>query len=262
MQNEMDCKVARDLMPLHLEGLLSDESEEFLARHLDSCEKCRAELNRIKDNIENGIIEEKKKENRFVKAVKRYRHVLIGLIIGIVLAVLLIIGGFVALGHQISKATGVEASTLTDPKDYRTADYRGIAKLMLFPDKAEVSDNIKEYYYDCGGGDMYQIYIIRLNCKYTAEEFAREKERLLSVKDKKQAVYDEEEFSLPAVCAMMYGDGFEYAVLNEGACEIDYIYLQGADRRNIPFDKKLIPKDYGQHGWNFENEREPFSIYE
>ena len=40
-----------------------------------------------------------------------------------------------------------------------------------------------------------------------------------------------------------------------------YIYLQGIDRRELVFEEKYLPKDYGQMGHFMETEREPFRIY-
>ena len=41
------CAVARDLMPLQLDGVCSRQSEEFLRRHIAACESCRKAYNAL-----------------------------------------------------------------------------------------------------------------------------------------------------------------------------------------------------------------------
>ena len=90
------------------------------------------------------------------------------------------------------------------------------------------------------------------------------KKRLLQTTDKnteRKVEYSEEETSLPCVYAMLYDEGYEYALFSEEEGKIIYIYLQGIDRRELVFDEKYLPKDYGQKGHFMETEREPFRIY-
>lgn len=127
-----------------------------------------------------------------------------------------------------------------------------------------MSGQVEKFYYDCKGSKIYQTYQIYLECSYTATEFLQEKERLLSVTDEKtgrSVQYSEEENDLPCVYAMLYDEGFEYALLSEAEYKVIYIYLQGTDIRQLYFNRKYLPKDYGQAGYAFETEREAFRIY-
>lgn len=40
--NHLNCTVVRDLLPLYLEGLVSDETRELVEEHLDRCPDCRS----------------------------------------------------------------------------------------------------------------------------------------------------------------------------------------------------------------------------
>ena len=42
-----DCGIARDLLPLYQEGMLSADSVEFLEEHLRTCPACRAEREKL-----------------------------------------------------------------------------------------------------------------------------------------------------------------------------------------------------------------------
>ncbi len=43
------CKIVQDLLPLYKEGLVSEETASFIKAHIEECEKCRNELNKIND---------------------------------------------------------------------------------------------------------------------------------------------------------------------------------------------------------------------
>lgn len=50
MKNE--CSIVRDLLPLYMEELLSEESADFVSRHLSSCKACQAEHITMSEPIE------------------------------------------------------------------------------------------------------------------------------------------------------------------------------------------------------------------
>ncbi|WP_462392091.1 zf-HC2 domain-containing protein [Clostridium cadaveris] len=55
-----DCNVIKDLIPLKVEGLLSNESDNLVNEYLKECEKCRRYYNSVKLDYENiGNNEEK-----------------------------------------------------------------------------------------------------------------------------------------------------------------------------------------------------------
>ena len=66
MRNE--CSIVRDLMPLYVEGLVSEETEDFIREHLSSCESCRNELESMKSGV---VVEENMAETADLKIVKR-----------------------------------------------------------------------------------------------------------------------------------------------------------------------------------------------
>lgn len=42
MKNE--CSIIRDILPLYVENMVSEDTAEFVKEHLESCPVCRAEL--------------------------------------------------------------------------------------------------------------------------------------------------------------------------------------------------------------------------
>lgn len=43
-----DCNIVKDMLPLYSEGMLSNDSVSFLKEHMDSCEQCRTEFEKLK----------------------------------------------------------------------------------------------------------------------------------------------------------------------------------------------------------------------
>ena len=46
MKNE--CSVVRDILPLYLENMVSEETAEAIKEHLEACPECAAELEGLK----------------------------------------------------------------------------------------------------------------------------------------------------------------------------------------------------------------------
>ena len=69
---KIDCCVAKDLIPLYVENLLSDETAAILKEHLEECEKCKNEYLKEKDNLPNfKDYENDESINSFSKSMKR-----------------------------------------------------------------------------------------------------------------------------------------------------------------------------------------------
>lgn len=43
-----ECEVIRDLLPLYMDGVCSEKSRELVERHLDNCDECQKELEKMK----------------------------------------------------------------------------------------------------------------------------------------------------------------------------------------------------------------------
>lgn len=268
MKEYTECSVVKDLMPLSIDGLTSTESEQLIQQHLITCKKCQRHLEELIEQRQEQLSLEQERDNRLLRGLKKWRYEMMGFAGAIVLVVLIIIGligkVFLSAGNT-QEPTYAVTEHYEQAQDYGKQNYQGIAKLALFPKEDTLTGEIQEFFYDCKGSKLYQEYQIYLKCQYDASSYEKEKERLLHVTDDEtgqSVVYSEEETSKPCVYAMLYDDGFEYAVFVEENNQILYIYLQGMDRRNIVFDTKYLPKDYGQMGYVFETEREPFCMYE
>lgn len=49
--NEISCNVIKDILPLYIDGVVSDDSKRLLDRHLANCEKCRKEADILRSSL-------------------------------------------------------------------------------------------------------------------------------------------------------------------------------------------------------------------
>ena len=127
MKNE--CSYVRDVLPLYLENMVSEETGAFVKKHLENCAECAAELeamkvgtkiekigNEMRDNLETEVLKSMKAiRKRFRKKVGRVAAVIAAIIIAFgvllhifpvyrILAVGPITMGNYYSGDQIAKA--------------------------------------------------------------------------------------------------------------------------------------------------------------
>ena len=91
MKNDLTCAVALDLLPSYADGLTSEETNEALTRHMETCGSCRAAFEKMTAPETAGeTAANDEKEISFLKKVKR-KHLTRALCC--VLAALLLSGG-------------------------------------------------------------------------------------------------------------------------------------------------------------------------
>lgn len=99
--NELNCEIVRDLLPLYHDKVVSDTTQKAVAEHLEDCKPCQKEYEDICREIDINKTQ-KIKENKFFKTMNtlKKKGVIKGLTIGlsITAAVILILSvGFFAL---------------------------------------------------------------------------------------------------------------------------------------------------------------------
>ena len=68
---ERDCKIVQDLLPNYIEKLTNEETNKFIEEHLKTCEECK----KVYDNMKKELnVDNKTKEKKKVKFLKKYRN--------------------------------------------------------------------------------------------------------------------------------------------------------------------------------------------
>lgn len=122
----------------------------------------------------------------------------------------------------------------------------------VFPEVIAEDTEVKEFYFsyqDTWDDPTCEVF---LQCIYTEEDYKREMARL----ENTERVYGEDvkklqkdntgRYNFPVYIAIEnHNYGYEYALLS-GKNEITYIYTAFKERRNIHFEEKYLPSDYGE----------------
>lgn len=107
------CRIIGDMLPLYLDGMLSEESAAFVEEHLQGCEACRAELEKLK--VPDGVPrEEPERDAAALKAMKRKwdrRVAVMGILLAA--AVLAVLAGSFFARHWVGTARQGDAEGLT-----------------------------------------------------------------------------------------------------------------------------------------------------
>lgn len=90
----MKCEMIRDLMPLYIDGLTSEESNREIEKHLKSCKECRKYYQEMTGEIGEAvpISEEELQDVELIKKMKKKkRRRILGGMAGFVLAIAVIV---------------------------------------------------------------------------------------------------------------------------------------------------------------------------
>ena len=107
MKNRLTCAVVKDLLPLYIDKLTSDETNQLIDEHLESCQDCKELLNKMSNleisHIDNDEMLEEKAEIDFLKKTKKsyMKKTISSILIVMVIAVCLVVGKVYIIGSEI-----------------------------------------------------------------------------------------------------------------------------------------------------------------
>ena len=64
-----ECKIICDLLPSYIDGLTTEDTNQYIEEHLDNCKDCKEVLEKMRKDFKTDII---KKDTREVKYIKKY----------------------------------------------------------------------------------------------------------------------------------------------------------------------------------------------
>ena len=106
--NKNDCNVVRDLMPLVLDRVASDESRALVEEHMGSCGKCRKQYEEMKAEMPGETRAEYEKEQKtIVDALKKARRQkrrrrILQIVLPAVISLAILIGGATVSKAKVS----------------------------------------------------------------------------------------------------------------------------------------------------------------
>ncbi len=133
-----ECEVARDLMPLYIDGVASEKSAEFVENHVKNCKECADYMEQLKADIPKKTEEEEKQEreaimqaNERLKKKKRgraWRNIIFGALAACLIIWLGALGYDMLLKstyHLAPEDYGINLYELKDGSVVCSADYKG-----------------------------------------------------------------------------------------------------------------------------------------
>ena len=49
--NKITCNVIKDILPLYIDGVVSEDTQKIVDEHLEKCSLCRDEMNKLKKTL-------------------------------------------------------------------------------------------------------------------------------------------------------------------------------------------------------------------
>ena len=154
---KMKCEVVRDLLPLYVDGVVSEESRKMIEEHLEECADCREYCRLLQEDLPIETEPEYADEAAVLKKIKRRMFLNRLLIVAVTLAFAVVVGA-VIYGMNLTEYEGtleenvsyelpegyVEAETTLDDADDKTYVRETADKLEtieMYYDGLEKSEN-------------------------------------------------------------------------------------------------------------------------
>ena len=173
MRNE--CNIIRDLLPLYVENIVSEDTASFVEEHLEGCVKCREELKAVKaaGEIEktcNSTAGIREKEAEPLRALRRkMRRKRIWTVLWSFLATLVLVGGVFCMFQFVGFVSGSEDIRLDAEFQYEEGAYLNqefVLHMYQMQDKALFTFERNVYQRDENGELIYDEYGHRILCGY------------------------------------------------------------------------------------------------
>lgn len=144
------CPIVKDLIPLYIDGVVSEESKNYIEEHVSECDECRGYLDSMRQLLSDKggqmAEEEEKLFSTVAASMRRKRHirVLRIVLLGIVLGILLLFAVYGAWNELYVNNAAIEMST----EDYevvlsRLENGKVIANIKMKNDRLSGGWNIR-----------------------------------------------------------------------------------------------------------------------
>lgn len=126
---KMSCEIIQDLLPLYCDGVCSQDSRQAIEMHLEECEKCRADMRFMEQDMKAGSVQAE--DEKIVKAAVaawkkgKTRAFVKGCLIAL-LSIAVVATGYLSL-HWFSTADENNLDALAQ----QAADYLGYDELSI-----------------------------------------------------------------------------------------------------------------------------------
>lgn len=143
------CNIVRDLLPLYVDDILSEESRCLVEEHMKSCEACREEYRTISAEVQIPM-------DVNVNPMKKVKRMIVKRVVITVMAVIVLCGAFLI------------ANMILIPMDYEKYDLKNVLK---------VTEKEDGFYLVCMGGTSVATYMFVLPEDEASQEVGEDGKR-------------------------------------------------------------------------------------
>lgn len=162
-----ECKIICDLLPSYIDGLTTEDTNQYIEQHLDNCKDCKEILEEMRKDFKTDII---KKDTREVKYIKKYnmkmkilKFILLGILLMFLFSYIRKVIILVGLNNKSNKYTNSlncymktinftsAAEIMTTLENYKK-DGKYIRKIKSLSERSKVTTT--EYY----NGENLNVY--------------------------------------------------------------------------------------------------------
>ena len=105
--NKKECKIVQDLLPNYIDGISSEETNQYIENHLKECSECTAMLNNMKNEIKTKVTpKDKSTINYFKKYKNKLKFLRITLLLIFVVFIILTLRKFIIMTNLEKNSEG------------------------------------------------------------------------------------------------------------------------------------------------------------
>ena len=137
--NKKECKIVQDLLPNYMEGLTSEETNQYIQTHVAQCDDCSTALAGMKEKISVNTDTVEKNKVNYLKKYNRELRVLQIIILIILIAFIVNVGRKYMIIDTLHKQCMETAENL-DNYHYRREGYSNIANRSMYVQETYYKD--------------------------------------------------------------------------------------------------------------------------
>ena len=184
---ETSCAVIKDMLPLYMEQLTSEETNDVIQRHLDECKSCQDLYNSMKDDIagekpnkceDSEVV----KEVDYLKKIRNNTRKKIGAGVGVAflfIAIIVMIKTFaygtltkdyfatISIEGETIKIQGYLVDTSSAYSHYKIIEKDGKKQLFVYAAKSSILNNKETFEIECNLEEAEEMGLIVANQKVT-----------------------------------------------------------------------------------------------
>lgn len=124
---EINCNIIKDILPLYVDGVISDDTRQLVEEHLESCEECNKECELMKKEVYIPAEKEASIIKNFKKKLRNKKLVISGL--SVLLTGLILLGTFSFIFHYDTVVPYTESLIRieTQDDDMLVSHYYGVS---------------------------------------------------------------------------------------------------------------------------------------